>query len=178
MLKKIFLLLVVAIAAFAGVAALQPADFRVVRKAQIDGPPATVFPHVNELKKWDEWSPWAKLDPNAKNSFEGPPGGPGSSMFWSGNSQVGEGRMTIVESFPNRYIKFRLDFIRPFAATSMAEFNFEPNGDKTTVTWSMSGTKNFISKAIGLIMDCDKMIGGQFEQGLAQLNTAVKSNPK
>jgi uncharacterized protein YndB with AHSA1/START domain len=157
---------------FCIVVALQPADFRVTRAATFSAPPELVFQQVNELKKWDAWSPWAKLDPNAKSTFEGPAAGVGASMTWAGNSKVGEGRMTISESRPNELVQLKLEFLKPFQAVSTAEFTFTSQGGETTVTWSMFGKNNFMGKAIGLFMNCDKMMGPEFEKGLASLKTA------
>ena len=178
MLKKILIGLLVIIIVFLVVVALQPADFRVTRSATIAAPPEVVFPHVNELKKWDAWSPWAKLDPNAKNTFEGPASGKGAAMSWAGNNQVGEGRMTITESRPNELVQFKLEFFKPMAGTSDAEFTFKPQANQTEVTWTMTGKNNFIAKAFCLFMSMDKMVGGQFEKGLADLKSAAEAAPK
>jgi uncharacterized protein YndB with AHSA1/START domain len=179
MLKKILLILAVLFVAFLGLVALQPSDFRVVRSATIAAAPAAVFAQVNDMHKWQTWSPWAKLDPAAKNSFEGPPAGTGAAFAWVGNSDVGEGRMTVTESRPDKLVRFRLDFLKPMAATSTAEFTFKPDGKQTVVTWSMEGKNNFLAKAFCLFMNMDKMVGGQFEQGLANLNAVtVAAAPK
>jgi uncharacterized protein YndB with AHSA1/START domain len=178
MIKKIFLGLVAIVALFCIVAALQPADFRVSRSATIAAPPAVVFEQVNNLQNWNAWSPWAKLDPNAKNTFEGPAAGVGAVFGWAGNSQVGEGKMTIVESQPPERIVMRLDFLKPFAATSTTEFTFRPEGDQTAMTWSMSGKNEFVGKCMSLLMNCDKMVGGQFEQGLSNLSARLAGQPR
>ena len=178
MLKKILIGLLVIIIVFLVVVALQPADFRVTRSATIAAPPEVVFPHVNELKKWDAWSPWAKLDPNAKNTFEGPASGKGAAMSWAGNNQVGEGRMTITESRPNELVQFKLEFFKPMAGTSDADFIFKPQANQTEVTWTMTGKNNFIAKAFCLFMSMDNMVGGQFEKGLADLKSAAEAAPK
>lgn len=178
MFKKVLLALLAVVAVFLIVAALQPADFRIVRSAIIAGPPAALFEQVNDFQKWEAWSPWAKLDPNAKNTFEGPAAGTGAVFRWAGNNEVGEGAMTITESRPPELVRLRLDFVKPFAATSTAEFAFKPAGDGTEVTWSMAGKNNFVGKCISLVMDCDKMVGGQFENGLANLRSVVEAKPK
>ncbi len=178
MLKKILIGLTAVIAVFLIVAALQPADFRITRSATIAAPPAAVFERINDLHKWNDWSPWAKLDPNAKNTFEGPPAGVGAGMAWAGNSEVGEGRMTITESKPVELVRMKLEFIKPFAATNMTEFTLKPEGAQTAVTWSMSGTNGFMGKCMGLIMNCDKMVGGQFEKGFVNLKAIVETPAK
>lgn len=173
MLKKILLVIVALVAVFLIVAAMQPAAFRVVRSATISAPPAVVFAQVNDLHAWQEFSPWAKLDPKVKNTYEGPRVGIGATMAWEGNSQVGQGRMTITESKPNEVIRMKLDFIKPMESTSTAEFTFKAQGDKTLVTWSMAGENNFIGKVFCLVMNMDKTVGGDFEKGLANLDTLV-----
>ena len=178
MLKKILTLLVVIVIVFVIVAALQPADYRVVRSANISAPPAAVFAQVNDFHKWEAWSPWAKLDPAAKNSFDGAPAGPGAVYTWAGNSKVGEGRMTLTESHPDDLIRIKLDFIKPFPSTSTTEFTFKPAGDQTAVTWAMSGQKGFVSKAFCMFMNMDKTVGGDFERGLVQLKAVAEAAAK
>src|SRR5690349_1231288 len=126
MVKKILLVLAVLVVGFLVVVALQPAEFKVTRSAAMAAPAAAIFPHVNNLHVWKAWSPWAKMDPNAKETYEGPAAGTGAVMRWAGNMKVGEGAMTITESRPNDHIRFRLDFLKPMAATNTAEFSFTP----------------------------------------------------
>ena len=129
---------------------------------------------VNDLQNWNSWSPWAKLDPNVKNTFSGPTAGTGACFAWAGNSQVGEGNMTITESRPNELVALNLVFVKPFAGTSTTEFTFKPEGDQTNVTWAMSGKNNFIAKAMSLFIDCDKMVGRQCEKGLGKLKAIAE----
>lgn len=178
MLKKILIGLVALILVFVVVVALQPASFRLERSTVISAPPAAVFARVNDLHAWQEFSPWAKLDPNAKVSFSGPATGVGSAFSWAGNMEIGEGSMTIIESRPAELVRFRLDFVKPFEGTSEAAFTFRPEAGGTAVTWSMSGKNNFVGKAISLFMDCEKMIGPQFEQGLANLKALSETAPR
>ena len=174
MLPIILALVFVALLLFVIVAG-QPDEFKVTRSTTISAKPEGVFSHVNELKKWEDWSPWAKLDPNAKSTFEGPAAGAGAAMWWSGNNKVGEGKMTITESEPSDLIRLRLEFLRPFKATNTAEFRFAPEGGRTLVIWSMFGKNNVMSKVFGLIVDCDKMVGKDFEKGLASLKGVAES---
>jgi hypothetical protein len=181
MWKKVliaFLVLVVIVAGFAGVVAMQPAEFRVERTALIPAPPSDVFAQVNDFNNWEAWSPWSKLDPSAKNSLEGPPSGTGAIFKWSGNNEVGEGSMTITESRPHELIRIQLHFVKPMEGTSTTEFTFKPEGSQTAVTWSMYGQNDFISKAFCLFMNMDRMIGDKFEEGLASLSAAVTSVKK
>jgi uncharacterized protein YndB with AHSA1/START domain len=171
------LVVLLALGVFLVVVALQPSEFSVTRTAAIAAPPQAVFPHVNEIRKWEAWSPWAKIDPNAKNTFEGPPTGKGAAMAWDGNRKVGQGRMTITESRPNELVRFQLEFYKPMAGTSTVEFTFQSAGRQTTVTWSMSGKNSFLAKAICLFLSMDKMVGGQFETGLASMKAIVEATP-
>jgi len=170
-----FLAFVAIIAVLCAVIASRSDDFKVARSATFNASPAAVFEQVNDLHKWDAWSPWAKMDPNAKSSFEGPTSGTDAKMSWDGNSDVGAGSMTIVESKPNEVVHIKLAFIRPFEGTSDVEMKVEPVGDQTKLTWSMAGKNNFMAKAIGLVMDCEKMCGDQFEQGLSNLKKVVEA---
>jgi uncharacterized protein YndB with AHSA1/START domain len=178
MLKKILIVVGFIIVAFAVIVALQPSTFRVARSATVSAPPEAVFAQVNDFHKWETWNPWGKIDPAMKQAYEGAPAGTGAVYSWAGNKEVGEGRMTITESRPSDLIRVKLEFFEPFAATSMAEFTFKPEGDQTAVTWSMSGENNFMAKAIHLFMDMDKMIGDQFEKGLADMKAAVEATAK
>lgn len=175
MLKKIALAVVAVLVILVGVIAMQPSEFSLQRSATIAAPPATVFPLVNDFHNWEKWSPWAKLDPAMKTTYDGPASGKDASYAWVGNSQVGEGKMTILESTPDKRIELRLEFIKPFAAVNGTEFLFEPDGAGTKVTWTMTGKNGFVSKAFGLLMDMDKMVGGDFEKGLAQMKVAAES---
>ena len=178
MLKKILLVIGVIVVVFVIIVALQPAEYHVARTATIAAPAEIVFAQVNELKKWDAWSPWVKIDPAMKQTYDGPASGTGAISRWAGNNQVGEGSMTITESRPNELIRFNLEFIKPMAGTSTTEFSFKPEGNQTTVTWSMSGRNNFIAKAMCLFMNMDKMVGGQFETGLTQMKSIVEAAAK
>ena len=175
---KILIGLFVVVAIFLIVAAFQPSHFEVKRSTRIVAPPASVFPQVNTLKNWEAWNPWMKLDPNIKVTYSGPPSGEGASYSWVGNNEVGEGRMTILESRPNELVRFKLEFLKPMEGKSDAAFTFKPQGDQTEVTWSMSGENNLIAKAVCLIMSMDKMIGEPFEKGLADMKSIVESTPK
>lgn len=160
------------IALFLAVAALQKPEFCVTRSATIHAPASVVFEQVNDLHNWNGWSPWARMDPAAKQTYEGPSAGVGASFAWSGN-KVGAGKMTIIESHPVELVRMSLHFIKPFAARNLAEFTFKPEGDTTILTWSMSGKNNLLGKAMHLVMNCDKMCGDQFEQGFSNLNERI-----
>ncbi|MBN8550845.1 MAG: SRPBCC family protein [Deltaproteobacteria bacterium] len=174
MLKKIVGLLALLILVFCVVAAMQPDDFRYSRSTVISSPPAPIFEIVNTQSKWEAWSPWAKIDPQMQKTLSGPAAGVGSKYTWSGNSEVGEGSSTIVESVPNERIAMKLEFVRPFSGVNDVYFTLEPQGNETKVTWTMAGKNTFLSKAVGLLMNCEKMLGEQFDTGLAQLKALVE----
>ena len=161
--------------ALLGVVATRPSEFRVARSALIAAPASAVFAQVNDFHNWRAWNPWAKLDPALTEGYAGAPAGAGAVYTWAGNREVGEGRMTIIESRPHELIRIRLDFAKPFAGTSVGEFTFTPAGDQTEVTWSMTGTNNLMAKAIHLVVDMNRMIGGNFEKGLAAMKSVVES---
>ncbi len=176
MLKKILIGVAVALLALAAVIAAQPSRFSVTRSITLAAAPADVFAQVADFHNWDAWSPWAKLDPAMKTTFEGPASGTGSVYRWTGDKKVGEGNMTILESAPPTRVRIRLEFIKPFASVADTAFDFAPAGSGTTVTWTMSGENDFVSKGFCLFMGgMDKAIGPDFEKGLAQLKTLVEA---
>lgn len=179
MSKKIIIALIILLGILAVVIQQRPNNFKISRATPINAQAATVFLQVNNFHNWEQWSPWAKMDPNCKMTYTGPKTGVGASAAWAGNEKVGVGKMTITESKPNELIKIRLDFEKPFKGTNTAEFTFVTDQNKQTiVTWSMYGKNNFISKAMSLLMNCDQMIGKNFETGLAQLKALSENSNK
>ena len=174
-MKRVFLVLLVLIAAAVAFVASRPATFHLERSTTIAAAPEAVFPHVNDFHRWGAWSPWEKLDPNMVRTFGGPESGNGSTYHWTGNKAVGEGNMTITESTPHQAVGIKLEFIKPYAATSTARFALTPAAGGTQVTWSMDGENNFVSKAMCIFVSMDKMVGGDFERGLAALKTVSES---
>ena len=175
MLKWSLAAIAAIVVVFLIVVAMQPSDFKIERSATMRAPAPAAFAQVNDFQKWQAWSPWEKVDPALKRQYEGPKAGTGAVYAWQGNKDVGEGRMTITDSKPAELVRIRLEFFKPFAATNQAEFRFQPaSTDTTAVTWTMTGHNNFLSKAICLFVDMDKMVGGMFEQGLSQMKTVVE----
>ncbi|HWV90762.1 MAG TPA: SRPBCC family protein [Burkholderiales bacterium] len=178
MLKWTLAALAAVIVVFLIVVALQPSDFRIERSATMRAPAPAAFAQVNDFQNWQAWSPWEKVDPALKRQYDGPKAGTGAVYAWQGNKDVGEGRMTIMESRPAEVVRIKLEFFKPFAATNTAEFSFKPAGaDTTAVTWSMAGQNTFLSKAISLFIDMDRMVGGMFDQGLTQMKAIVERRP-
>jgi hypothetical protein len=179
MLKKVLLGVVLIVGAFLIYAATRPAAFHVERSAKIEAPAPIVFSQIDDFKAWSSWSPWAKLDPNMTQMYDGPPRGVGAKYAWQGNKKVGKGRMEITESQPPSLVVERLEFIEPFAAVNQIKFQLAPEGEKVTqVTWSMDGHNNLVGKVFGVLMNMDKSIGGDFERGLANLTQVSMAEAK
>ncbi len=175
MFKKILLALLVVLVVLVAVIAMQPADFTISRSTTVNAPPAAVFTQVNDFRKWEAWSPWLKMDPDTKVTFDGPSEGKGAKYAWV-SEKTGEGNMTIVESQPAERVMIDLIFVKPFKADNDVDFTFKPEGTGTAVTWTMTGKNNFLGKAFGLFMDMDKMVGGDFEKGLAGIKSAAEAS--
>jgi Polyketide cyclase / dehydrase and lipid transport len=179
MLRTILLVVAAGVAALLVWVGLKPSTYRVERSAVINAAAADVYGHVYDFSKWQAWSPWAKLDPNAKVTFEGPTSGPGAIMRWAGNEKVGRGAMAMTEVKPGEAITIRLDFVEPMEGTSNVGFAFQPDGTGTRVTWTMDGTQGFVERLICTVMgiDAEKMIGADYERGLANLKTVAEASP-
>jgi hypothetical protein len=178
MIKKILIGLAAIIAIILIAAATRPAEFRVERSAALSASPEALFEQVNDHHKFTVWNPFMKLDPNVKNTYSGPDAGVGAVCSWEGNSDIGAGSCTIIESKPGELVRCRMDWKRPMEGTSLVDFTFKPVDDKTIVTWSMHGTNGFMGKLVSLFMDCDKMVGPQFEKGLASLGEVAAASSK
>jgi hypothetical protein len=175
MFKKVLLVVVGLVVLFLIVAAMQPTHFTITRSTTIAAPDSVIFAQVNDLHNWPNWSPWARKDPAMKSSYGGAAAGTGATYSWAGNSDVGEGRMTVVESAPPSMVRIQLEFLKPMAATDTATFSFTSSGGQTTVRWDMLGNNNLIGKAFGLVANMDKMVGDDFEKGLAGLKTVSEA---
>ena len=174
MFKRIFLVVVVLIAALLGYTATRPDTFRVERATVIKAPPAKVFALIDDFHQWAGWSPWEKLDPSMKRSHSGAASGKGAVYAWEGNGDVGAGRMEILETTAPSRVLIRLDFIKPFEARNTAEYTLRPEGEATRVTWAMYGPAPFVSKLMQVFVSMDAMIGKDFEQGLANLKALAE----
>jgi hypothetical protein len=170
----IIVIVVIAIAAVLAYAATRPDTFRIQRAIDIKAPPSPIFALINDFQQWRGWSPWEKVDPDLKRTYAGPPSGRGAVYEWQGNRNVGQGRMEIVESTAPSKILIKLDFLKPFEAHNTAEFTLTPKGDTTNVSWAMHGPNLFIGKVMSVFMSMDKMVGTQFEQGLANMKATAE----
>jgi hypothetical protein len=172
MLKKILIGLAVVVVAFVGYAATRPTEYRVERSATLAAPAEIVFDQLSDFRKWGAWSPWEKLDPNMKKTFEGPARGVG----WQGNDKVSKGKMTLVKEEAPKLVGIKLEFVEPFESVADTTFTVTPqSSEQSQVSWAMDGKNNLIGKMFGVFMDMDKMIGADFENGLAQLNVVAKA---
>ena len=158
-------------------AATKPDTFRVQRSTSIKASPEKIFPLVNDLRSHGVWSPWEKKDPAMKRTYSGAASGKGAVYEWDGNKNIGKGRMEITETSPSKVV-FKMDFLKPFEAHHTAEITMAPQGDatnaSTNVTWAIYGTNLFLSKVMSLVFNMDKMIGREFETGLANLKTITE----
>lgn len=176
-MRKLLIALVLVVVAVLGYASTKPDQFHVERSIVINAPAERIFPHINNFHLWTAWSPYEKLDPAMKRSFSGADSGVGAAYAWDGNSAVGTGSMRILESTPSSAIKIKLDFLKPMEGHDTADFTLAPQGESTTVTWAMSGQAPFIMKVMGVFLDCDKMIGKDFETGLGSLKALSEQRP-
>jgi len=169
--------LALALVAFCAFVAMQPSEMKVSRSATMAAPPDEVFAQVNNFHNWQQWSPWAKLDPDASTTFSGPESGEGAKFAWDGNDQVGAGNMTIVASKPAEQIDIKLEFTKPMEGTSDTLFTFTPAGDQTNVTWTTSSQNNFFGKLACLFIDIDQKLGAEFDKGLGSIKALVEAPP-
>jgi uncharacterized protein YndB with AHSA1/START domain len=160
------------------IASFKPDDFHVERTARIDASPSTVYGHLNDFREWPAWSPWAKLDPRMQSTFDGPTSGVGAGYRWSGNGKVGEGSMRILESAPPTKLVIQLEFLRPFRASNRATFTLRDLGDRTAITWAMDGKSALISKAFGLFVKMDRLVGADFDRGLRSLKALSETHAR
>ena len=163
----------VVVAAILIIAATKPDTFRVQRATSIKAPPEKIFPLINDLHSHTAWSPFEK-DPAMKKTHSGAPLGKGAVYEWEGNRQVGKGRIKIADTTPPSKVTLNLDMLTPFEAHNIVEFSLVPAGDATNVTWAMSGRQPYMAKVMGTVINCDKMVGSQFEEGLAKLKALAE----
>lgn len=173
MIKLILLGLAAVLVLFLAYAAVRPAEYRVERSATLPGSALACFAQVNDPHKFNSWNPFLKADPNVKMTYSGPPSGVGSVCSWDGNSKIGAGSSTIIESRPGELVRMRMDWKRPMSGTSTVDFTFKPVGNNTVVTWAMYGRNGFLGKVVSVFLSCDKMCGPPFVQGLADLGKVV-----
>ncbi|MBK6542648.1 MAG: SRPBCC family protein [Flavobacteriales bacterium] len=173
MIKKLLIGLAVVIVGIIIVSRFQPDGYTVERSATIAAPPEVVFEHVNNFEKWQQFNAWGDSDPNAAYTYNETESGVGANFHWKGNSDMGEGRMTILESKPNEYVKVDLSFIEPFEGKAIAELLLEPTEGGTKLTERTSSDHNFFSKIMCMFMDMDKMIGDKYEEGFARMNKVL-----
>lgn len=175
MFKIIVLVLLVALVGLLVAAAFRPDSFRIERRIRIGAAPEKIFPLIDDFHRWTAWSPWENKDPALRRDYSGAASGKGAVYAWEGNSQVGTGRMQIVESTPPSQLRIQLDFLKPFPARNMAEFSLQAAGDETDVVWAMYGPQPYLARLMGLFFSMDQLVGRDFEQGLANLKAAAES---
>lgn len=178
MLKSILLTLLAIVSIFSIYVASRPSDFKYERSGFIQAPAEKIFPYLNNFKLGEEWTPFGKNDPTMKTTFSGPNSGVGSGLSFEGNAQTGEGKLEIIRVEPNTLVEIRLDMIKPLEGHNIVQYRLTPEGAGTRFTWTMSGKGTFLTKAIGVFIDCDKMMGKVFDQGIQSLKQKIESLPK
>jgi uncharacterized protein YndB with AHSA1/START domain len=166
--------IILGIAGILIVAATKPDTFRIHRSLAIAAPADKIFPYLNEFQHWPAWSPYEHKDPNMKRSFSGPATGPGAIYEWDGDKNVGQGRIEITDMAPNQRLAFNLDMLKPFEAHNKGEFTLAPQGNGTIVTWAMHGPTPYLAKIMHVFFNMDRMVGGDFEVGLANLKAIAE----
>lgn len=149
-------------------------EFEVTRDTTVDAPPQKVYELVADFRQWRQWSPWEDIDPELWRNYSGAPSGVGAEYEWSGNRKAGAGRMEITAAQPPSRVVIALQFLKPFKSKSTTTFTIEPAAGGAHVTWRMAGPKTFMTRFMGVFMSMDKMIGPDFEKGLAQLADAAR----
>ena len=176
MVKKILLALAALVVILVIVIAMRPSEFTVERSMEINAPASAAFRYVNDPREAQKWNPWLKLDPNIKTQFSGAPSGVGAVYAWEGNSEVGKGRQTIVESVPAEKVAMKLEYFEPMEGTNDVVFAFNERAGTTRVTWSLSGRQNFFMKGMSMFMDMERMVGDEFTKGLTSLKALAEAD--
>lgn len=168
-LVGVLAVLAVCVVAVLAYAATKPDNFRYERSTVIAASPETIYPYLNDLKLGQTWSPFEDLDPDMERNLSEQTSGEGASYAWSGDSNAGEGKITIVDSVPNERVTLDLDFVRPMEGHSTVDYILQPEGDGTKMIWAMHGEQPYIGKLMSVFIDCEKMIAENFEKGFANL---------
>jgi uncharacterized protein YndB with AHSA1/START domain len=177
MLRKIPLVFALLVTALVATTAVRSGRFVIERSGHVAAPPAVVYAAIEDFRRWPAWSPWEGIDPNLKRTYRGAERGLGATYAWAGTEKVGEGAMTIVEAHPPERVGIELVFIKPWAATNRTDFTIRADGAGSRVTWAMRGEHDFVGKLFALVLDMERMVGPDFERGLAQLSKAVAEKP-
>jgi uncharacterized protein YndB with AHSA1/START domain len=170
----VVLLLVVVVGAVLAYAATKPDVFHVQRSASVKAPPDKIFPLINDFRTWASWSPYEHKDPAMRKTYSGAATGKGAVYEWDGDKNVGSGRIEIADATPPSRLAIKLDMIKPFAASNRVEFTLQPQGDTTNVTWAMNGHTPYLAKIMHVFLDMDRMVGQDFEAGLAKLKALAE----
>jgi hypothetical protein len=176
MLKTVLLVVLAGVVLLLVVAATRPDRFHVERSLTIAAPADVLFARIDNLREMNRWNPYAQKDPAMKETYEGPAAGPGSGYAFEGNAQAGSGRIDVTASTPGQRVEMRLQMVKPFPADNQVAFTLQPDGaGATRVTWAMDGPSPYIAKVMGLVFSMDRMVGGEFDRGLAQLKALAEA---
>lgn len=175
MVRNVLVALVAVVGLFVAVVLMQSGELRVERSAHVAAPPDVVFDQLDDFVAWQRWNPWQDLDPGQKTELGGPESGVGAWYTWEGNDDVGKGRMEILSATAPERVVWDLRFESPWEAHNTTAISVEPDGEGSSVTWTMTGDLDFMGKAMGLIMDMDAMVGPDFERGLQRLDEVARA---
>ena len=147
--------------------------YSVERSLRIDAPPTRIYEQIISFHNWRNWSPWEDLDPALERSYSGAESGAGAVYAWSGNRKAGRGRMTITDATAPSRVQIDLVFEKPWKSRNNTVFTIQPEGSGSLVTWSMTGKKTLMTKAMGIFKSMDSLVGPDFEKGLSRLKAAA-----
>ncbi|MGB5370047.1 MAG: SRPBCC family protein [Flavobacteriaceae bacterium] len=171
----LIIILAAVIVLIAVLAMFAPKSYDVSRKVEIERPRSEVFEYLRSLKKMDDWSPWAKKDPNMEKKFSGVDGEVGALSYWKGNKNVGEGEQEIKRIIDGKRIESELRFLKPWKSTSDCYLEVEDAGSgKSKVVWGFSGKNKFPMSLVSLFVSMDKMVGKDFEEGMRNLKSKLE----
>lgn len=171
---KYLVIILASVALFLGYVSTRNGEFHYEKNGLIHAPAQQIFPYLAQFKKGGEWNPYDRRDPNIKRNFKGIEGEVGSVMEFDGNNDAGAGYLELLKVIPNQQVNIKLVMTRPFAASNLITYTLTPEGDQTRFSWAMSGDGGFMGKLIGVFMDCEKMIAGDFEAGIKNLKDLIE----
>lgn len=175
MLKKVLMIVVVVAGMFLTYVALKPGGCNISREIVVKASPEVLFPYINNSKKMNDWMPWKDSDPGVQMQYSGPEEGVGSKSSWDSPGKMGVGNAVVIESTPNKSVKTQLTYTKPMQMSQLAVVTLSPVDGGTRVKWSVDGHDGFMFRLMGVIINVEKTVGGEFEKGLLKLKSQVES---
>lgn len=172
---KIGIAVVIILVVFIGYVSTRDGKFRYERSGVIKASAEQIFPYISNFRMGEQWSPYEKIDLNMKKTFAGNDGQVGSTMEFEGNSNVGSGKLEMLQIVPNESVQIRLTMLKPMHGVNIIDYKLTAEPEGTKFTWIMTGEGGFMSKLMNVLIDCEKMVGDQFSQGINNLKTVIES---